>query len=65
MSETEAKVQSPCVRNCCLDDDEVCLGCARTLAEIVAWNEATEAQRQDILARVRQCREAREAGLRR
>ena len=25
-------VESPCVRNCCLDDDNVCIGCGRELA---------------------------------
>ena len=44
---------SPCVRNCCLDDDNVCLGCGRTLAEIVRWSNATEAEKREILARSR------------
>lgn len=29
---------SPCVRNCCLDDHDVCIGCGRTLDEIRAWS---------------------------
>ena len=33
---------SPCVRNCCLDDDNVCLGCGRSLDEIVAWSTADD-----------------------
>jgi uncharacterized protein len=44
---------SPCVRNCCLNDDDICLGCFRTLEEIVGWNEADNQQRRDIL----QCRD--------
>ena len=44
---------SPCVRNCCLDDDNVCLGCGRTLAEIVRWSNATDAEKREILARSR------------
>ena len=43
------RVSSPCVRNCCLDDDEVCLGCSRTLDEILHWGEATEEERTQIL----------------
>jgi uncharacterized protein len=27
---------SPCIRNCCLDAAEVCLGCGRHLQEIIA-----------------------------
>jgi predicted Fe-S protein YdhL (DUF1289 family) len=46
-------VPSPCVRNCCLDDDDVCIGCGRALAEIVAWGTADDAQRRAILERSR------------
>ena len=31
-------VASPCVRNCCLDDRDVCLGCHRTLAQILRFS---------------------------
>jgi uncharacterized protein len=41
--------QSPCIRNCCLDDDLVCLGCFRTLEEIKQWGSADAAQREQIL----------------
>src|SRR4030095_6203861 len=44
---------SPCVRNCCLDDDNVCLGCGRSLDEIVAWSSAGDAERRAILDRNR------------
>jgi predicted Fe-S protein YdhL (DUF1289 family) len=40
---------SPCVRNCCLDDAEVCLGCGRKLKEILEWHQATPARRQVIV----------------
>nr|WP_254619459.1 DUF1289 domain-containing protein [Vibrio metschnikovii] len=26
--------KSPCVRHCCLDDKDICIGCGRTLDEI-------------------------------
>jgi predicted Fe-S protein YdhL (DUF1289 family) len=44
---------SPCVRNCCLDDDNVCLGCGRTLEEIVSWSAASDVEKRAILARSR------------
>jgi predicted Fe-S protein YdhL (DUF1289 family) len=50
---------SPCVRNCCLDDADVCLGCGRHLDEILAWHAADAAGRCEILARAEQRREAR------
>lgn len=34
---------SPCVRNCCLDEDDICMGCGRSLAEIVGWTKADNA----------------------
>ena len=38
----------PCVRNCCLDQAEVCLGCGRKLAEIIEWHGADAARRAAI-----------------
>ena len=46
-------VPSPCVRNCCLDDEKVCLGCFRTIAEICEWHEASDAEKLETLARCR------------
>jgi predicted Fe-S protein YdhL (DUF1289 family) len=45
---------SPCVRNCCLDDHNVCMGCGRALHEIVAWGTANDADKTAILARSRE-----------
>lgn len=43
---------SPCNRICTLDDADVCLGCARTLAEIVGWARMTAAEQRAVLARL-------------
>jgi predicted Fe-S protein YdhL (DUF1289 family) len=51
---------SPCVRNCCLDDDNVCMGCGRSLAEIVQWGTASDADKTAILARSRERLRARQ-----
>ena len=48
-----AAVPSPCVRNCCLDENDICLGCNRSLAEICAWSASTDDQKREILARCR------------
>jgi len=45
-----APVNSPCVRNCCLDDENICLGCGRSLMEITCWSTADNADKQIILA---------------
>lgn len=44
---------SPCVRNCCLDDDNVCLGCGRALEEIVGWSAASDDEKRAIIERSR------------
>ncbi|HHO59044.1 MAG TPA: DUF1289 domain-containing protein [Thiotrichales bacterium] len=53
------EIASPCVRNCCLDENDVCLGCYRTIGEIIAWGEASDAKKQEILARAEQRRARR------
>jgi predicted Fe-S protein YdhL (DUF1289 family) len=42
------------VRNCCLDEDNVCMGCGRALDEIVAWGTASDADKAAILERSRE-----------
>ena len=51
---------SPCVRNYCLDDDNVCMGCGRTLQEIVGWGAASDADKAATLTRSRERLHARE-----
>ncbi|WPC05356.1 DUF1289 domain-containing protein [Pseudomonas benzenivorans] len=46
-------VVSPCRRQCCLDEQDMCLGCGRLLAEIREWGAADDARRRLI------CHEAR------
>lgn len=40
--------KSPCVRNCCLDEQDVCLGCGRTLDEIKIWSSVDVDRRAEI-----------------
>jgi len=42
-------IDSPCVRNCCLDKQDICLGCGRTMTEIIHWGDASEAEKKKIL----------------
>ena len=51
--------ESPCVRNCCLDDADVCIGCGRHVQEILRWSAADDAEREAILTRAAARREAR------
>jgi len=42
-------VYSPCIRNCCLSQEDICLGCFRSLDEILCWGAATDQKKQQIL----------------
>ncbi|MDA7087035.1 DUF1289 domain-containing protein [Pseudomonas sp. SA3-5] len=39
---------SPCVRQCCLDQRDMCLGCGRLLNEILEWGSADHSRRRVI-----------------
>lgn len=49
MTEVERPVASPCVNICALDDDDVCTGCQRTVAEITRWSRMTNVERRQVL----------------
>jgi predicted Fe-S protein YdhL (DUF1289 family) len=53
-------IDSPCVRNCCLDDDDICLGCGRSLQEITRWSTSNDASKQVILLAAAERRELTE-----
>ena len=54
MSDMDRLAQSPCIRNCCLDDDDTCLGCFRSLEEIKEWSLVDDHRRQTILGNAQQ-----------
>lgn len=45
------KVKSPCIRQCCLNEQDICLGCGRSLQEILDWTKVTEEERGAVLVR--------------
>ena len=49
MTIVDHPIPSPCIRNCCLNEEDVCLGCFRSLAEVVGWADADSPTRQTIL----------------
>ncbi len=48
-SEQPQPVDSPCIDLCRLDDDDICVGCFRSIDEICAWGGAGNEQRRSIL----------------
>lgn len=45
-------IRSPCIANCKLDEDEVCMGCFRTIDEIISWSSSSNKEKQAIIDRV-------------
>jgi len=43
------KVESPCIRKCCLNENDICLGCFRSLIEITQWSIVDEETRLQFL----------------
>ncbi|MBU2871208.1 DUF1289 domain-containing protein [Colwellia sp. E2M01] len=40
---------SPCVRNCCLDASDICVGCYRHLDEITGWQSYSSLEKEKII----------------
>ncbi|HYQ39716.1 MAG TPA: DUF1289 domain-containing protein [Pseudomonas sp.] len=59
--DADGRIASPCVRECGLDERDVCRGCGRLREEIRQWKAADDVARLDIRARAEQRRGA--AGL--
>ena len=45
----ERPVASPCVSICALDDDDICIGCQRSVAEITRWVSMDNDERRAVL----------------
>jgi predicted Fe-S protein YdhL (DUF1289 family) len=45
-----AQIASPCTGICALDENHVCRGCGRTLAEIASWPSAGPERQRFIAA---------------
>lgn len=47
--DTTQGVASPCVLACQLNDENMCTGCFRMIAEIVGWSQFTEEVKESVL----------------
>jgi len=54
MTDDADNIQSPCIRNCCLDQNDICLGCFRSLSEIIDWGQASKKKRKTVLLSAQQ-----------
>lgn len=48
-AKVESMIDSPCVKICELDRDDVCVGCGRTRAEIAGWTSMSDAQKAKVV----------------
>jgi predicted Fe-S protein YdhL (DUF1289 family) len=53
MNSAPKDIWSPCIRQCCLDKDDICLGCFRSLDEIIGWTEVNEEARQQFFKKAK------------
>ena len=42
-------LESPCNRNCCLDTNDVCVGCFRHVDEICGWQSLSDDAKNMVL----------------
>ena len=52
MNTNQNRLSSPCIRKCCLNDDNICLGCFRSINEITLWTQVDEKTRRHFLDNV-------------
>lgn len=58
MHRKKTSIPSPCIRNCCLNEQDICVGCFRTLTDILEWGQADDTMRMKMLLNVAQRRKA-------
>ena len=54
INNVEDDIASPCVRNCCLNEADICLGCFRHIDEIMAWQQLDVAGKKSVLSQCQQ-----------
>jgi len=50
-------IEKPCNQKCYINDDDICLGCYRTLSDILAWKKINLEQKKEVLRNASVCRE--------
>ncbi len=50
--EQNKNTKSPCIDKCKYDEDKVCMGCHRTMLEIVNWSDFSDEKKTEIITRV-------------
>ncbi|MCP3849041.1 MAG: DUF1289 domain-containing protein [Gammaproteobacteria bacterium] len=53
-SGSEQAPNSPCIRNCCLNEEDICIGCFRSIDEIMCWSASSTQEKIAILERIQE-----------
>ncbi|MEP3348775.1 MAG: DUF1289 domain-containing protein [Marinomonas sp.] len=53
-SSSDETIQSPCIRQCTLNEADVCMGCFRTINDILNWQASTNEQKENMLSTAQQ-----------
>ena len=46
-------INKPCIRQCCLNEEDVCLGCFRTFDDMLQWNKSSSEEKMKMLKMAR------------
>lgn len=49
-------IMKPCLRQCCLNEEDVCLGCFRTFDDMLQWNKVNTEEKMKMLEMAEQRR---------
>ena len=44
-----SNIHKPCMKKCCLNEDDICLGCFRTFNDMLMWNKASIEDKEIML----------------
>lgn len=47
-------IEKPCIRQCCLDKNDVCVGCFRTFNDMKVWHKATTKEKSQMLVEAKE-----------
>ena len=47
-------IEKPCIKECCLTTEDICVGCFRTLDDMQIWHKASQEEKKEMLNQAKQ-----------
>lgn len=44
-----ADINKPCIKQCCLNKEDICLGCFRSFNDMLRWNKAGIEEKKEMM----------------